>query len=196
MISKNPINFVLHSVKHHASFTIFCQIFFPPCRSYSNAAPGDFAPAKCYLNADTLKEEILNENKSRPGVYRLVNKTNGKSYVGSSRDLRARFKSYYSISSLLRRKTTSAIANALLKYGYSNFKLEILEYCDKSDTIKREQHYINLLKPEYNILKIAGSSLGHKHSEETLAKLRAIALNASEETRKKIGKTKIGNTYR
>ena len=153
-------------------------------------------PAKYYLNADILKEEILNENKSRSGVYRFVNKTNGKSYVGSSRDLRTRFKNYYSVSSLLRRKTTSVISNALLKYGYSNFSLEILEYCDLSETIKREQHYIDLLKPEYNVLKTAGSSLGHKHSEETLAKLSAISSNASEETRKKIGQAQIGNTKR
>jgi hypothetical protein len=29
---------------------------------------------------------------------------------------------------------------ALLKYGYSRFKLEILEYCDPSNVIEREQY--------------------------------------------------------
>jgi group I intron endonuclease len=57
-----------------------------------------------------------------------------------------------------------------LKYGYSNFRLEILEYCDPLSAIKREQYYIDLLKPYYNILKIAGSSLGLQHSEETKEK--------------------------
>ena len=52
------------------------------------------------------------------------------------------------------------INKALLKYGFSNFKLEILEYCDLDNVIEREQYYINLLKPEYNILDTAGSSLG------------------------------------
>lgn len=79
----------------------------------------------------------------------------------------------------------------------------------------REQYYIDTLKPEYNILQLAGSSLGYKHtaesiekmrnrvvseealakwrgpkhSEETKAKLRALNLNrkVSEETRNKIG---------
>lgn len=37
----------------------------------------------------------------------------------------------------------------------------------------REQHYIDLLKPAYNILTIAGSSLGYTHSEETMAKFKA-----------------------
>ena len=65
------------------------------------------------------------------------------------------------------------INKALLKYGYSNFKLEILEYCDPENIVDREQHYLDLLKPEYNVLKDAGSSLGFKHSEESLAKVRA-----------------------
>lgn len=64
------------------------------------------------------------------------------------------------------------ISKALLKYGYSNFKLEILEYCNEDNLRNREQHYLDLLQPEYNILKIAGSSLGFKHNEESLSKLR------------------------
>ena len=64
------------------------------------------------------------------------------------------------------------IYKALLKHGYSNFKLEILEYCAPKECIEREQYYLDSLKPEYNIFKIAGSSLGHKHTEETLAKFK------------------------
>ena len=57
------------------------------------------------------------------------------------------------------------ITKALLKYGYSVFSLEILEYCEALEAISREQYYLDLLKPEYNVLKIAGSSLGYKHPE-------------------------------
>jgi len=53
----------------------------------------------------------------------------------------------------------------------SNFSLEILEYCDESEALKREQYYLDLCEPEYNILKIAGSRLNSKHSEETIAKI-------------------------
>jgi group I intron endonuclease len=51
----------------------------------------------------------------------------------------------------------SMINSALLKYGYSNFTLEILEYCDSSEVVRREQYYLDLFKPEYNILSTAGS---------------------------------------
>lgn len=77
------------------------------------------------------------------------------------------------------------INKALLKYGYSSpwdpwgpwrslrgrFKLEILEYCDLKVLAKRKQYYMELFSPEYNVLITAYSSLGYKHSEETLVKI-------------------------
>jgi group I intron endonuclease len=63
------------------------------------------------------------------------------------------------------------IYRSLVKNGYSNFSLEILEYCEESEAINREQYYLDLCEPEYNILKIAGSGLNSKHSEETIAKI-------------------------
>jgi group I intron endonuclease len=52
-----------------------------------------------------------------------------------------------------------------------NFSLEILEYCEKEKVVSREQYYLDLLKPEYNILKIAGSPAGRQYLEETKAKI-------------------------
>jgi group I intron endonuclease len=72
------------------------------------------------------------------------------------------------------KKCKSAIYSAILKHGISNFKLEILKYCSPAKCIKWEQYYIDLLKPEYNILKTAGSPLGLIHSDETRAKLSAL----------------------
>jgi hypothetical protein len=46
-----------------------------------------------------------------------------------------------------------AINKALLKYGYSQFSLSILEYCD--ELMIKEKYY--LLSPKYNILKEPGS---------------------------------------
>jgi group I intron endonuclease len=67
-----------------------------------------------------------------------------------------------------------SIYKALLKYGYAAFRLEILEYCSADILIKREQFYLDIFKPKYNILRIAGSSLGFKHTEaskELMSKL-------------------------
>jgi len=67
----------------------------------------------------------------------------------------------------------SIIYRAILKYGYSQFSLEILEYCEPENCIAREQYYLNILPRDYNILPNAGSLLGFKHSEQTRAKQSA-----------------------
>ena len=66
----------------------------------------------------------------------------------------------------------SNIYSVIIKNGYEFFKLEILEYCDKKEIHIREQYYIDILKPKYNILKFVGSSLGFKHSEATINTMR------------------------
>jgi hypothetical protein len=133
-------------------------------------------PVAIYLNADTQKLAIIYDNKNKAGIYRWINTLNQKTYVGSSINLSLRFKSYFSISYLEREilKNQSLIYRALLKNGYSNFRLEILEYCDPDLVLEREQYYLNTLNLEYNILKTAGSLKGFKHSEATIEQIRKI----------------------
>lgn len=88
-------------------------------------------------------------------------------------DLRRRFKEYFNVNHLLRNKNL-AICAALAKYGYSQFSLQVLEYSDPSNILKREQYYLDLIKPQYNILKTAGSFVGFKHTEETKNKLAVL----------------------
>ena len=65
-----------------------------------------------------------------------------------------------------------------MRYKVSGFRLEILEYCASAEEcIAREQYYLDLLQPEYNILKTAGSSLGYIHTEEARAKMRICGLS-------------------
>ena len=134
--------------------------------SDSNYNQFNLNPVKVYENANISKFDIISYNKNKSGVYRWVNLLTGKSYIGCSVNLRNRFYDYYNLSHLEKRKKNSIIYSSLLKNGHSNFKLEILEYCDKSIVREKENYYINLLKPEYNILNNAG--LGYTHSEEGL----------------------------
>jgi GIY-YIG catalytic domain len=131
----------------------------------NNCDNAPIIPIITYDNIDTNKCSIIEENKNKSGVYRLVNKINGKSYIGSSISLSNRFSNYYYLSSLTSQvKGSIIIYRALLKYGYKNFNLDILEYCESNMLRKREQYYINIIKPEYNILKIDKNNLGSKHS--------------------------------
>ena len=66
----------------------------------------------------THKQQILNDNKGKAGVYMLKNNTNGKCYIGSSIDLSRRLQEYYSITYLERTttNTNSAICSAQLRW--------------------------------------------------------------------------------
>jgi hypothetical protein len=135
----------------------------------------NIVPIKIYPNADLNKEEIIQDNKNKAGVYQFTNLLTGASYVGSSINLNKRFRQYYNynyISSPARGK--SIIYSSLLSYGYSNFSLTILEYCEIKDTINREDFYINVISPAMNILQVAGNSLGYKHTEDSLSRMSTI----------------------
>jgi hypothetical protein len=61
-------------------------------------------------------------------------------------------------------------SSSISKSDYNSLPITI-KYVNKKQKIvliKREQYYIGLLYPEYNILKTAGSMLGFKHSDKTI----------------------------
>lgn len=130
-------------------------------------------PVKTYKDAGLLKQDILADNKGLSGIYQWVNRLNKKTYVGSGKNLYKRLAIYYNKNSLIKQKRL--IHNALLKYGYENFTLKILEYCQENELMKREQYYLDLYNPKYNILKFAYSPLGRVVGKKTRAKL-ALAI--------------------
>lgn len=117
-------------------------------KEYNNIS---IIPVIRYTNADLHKSIIYQDNIGKSGIYRWINNLNGKSHVGSSISLSYKLNMYYSLYSLREVRGSIIIQRALLKYGYSNFTLDILEYCELDVLIEREEYYINLLKPEYNI---------------------------------------------
>jgi len=151
---------------------------------------------KFYENIFDMKKDILNENKGKSGIYMFTNNITKKIYIGQSSDLSKRFKNYFNLS-YIKSKANLTINRALIKYRYPNFSVSILEYCDKSDLLTREQFYFDKLNPQYNILKklkennplfekthsenskelMGQKALGRKHSENTKLKLSVISGN-------------------
>jgi hypothetical protein len=124
-----------------------------------------------YSNLEEDKAQIFSDNKGKSGIYCFINKINGSLYVGSAVDLRKRLRDYLSKSNLKCQilRSRSIIYRSLLKNGYENFILEILEYCEAEQCVEREDYYRKLLKPDYNICKKAGPSFGGGESEATRA---------------------------
>ena len=71
----------------------------------------------------------MKENKNKSGIYMWENNINGKQYIGSAVNLSERLSNYYSTGYMENKLkiSNSSIYNALLKYGYSNFSIFILE---------------------------------------------------------------------
>lgn len=102
-------------------------------------------------------------------IYQITNKVNNKRYIGSAKNfLNRKNKHLYE----LRKNNHKNIylQNSYNKYGEDKFEFKIIEDVELENLIIREQWWLDNLKPEYNICKIAGSSLGVKRREETKLK--------------------------
>jgi len=186
-------SFISHKYMNHGKFvpiqkcsifnTLFINKTLIPIRIYSTLSNNpsgnnnnDTNYAKNYEYAYVMRKYFFKDNKGKSGIYMLTNKLTNDIYIGQSIDISKRFIKYFSLS-YIKSKDSFIISRVLIKYGYSNFSVTILEYCDKYDLTVREQYYIDKLNPQYNILKIAGSSQGFKHSEETKLKMSAFRGN-------------------
>ena len=147
---------------------------------------------------DSLKDDrvnIIKEQKDKSGIYCLINKINGHSYVGSSINLASRMRNYLNNTFLKSKQNINMpIVKALLKYDQSNFKLQILEYVESQSLTIRETYFIISVMPYYNVLKQGYSSLGYKHTEQTKLLLSELAKNRvhSATTKSLIAKSLTG----
>ena len=97
------------------------------------------------------------------GVYKIINKVNGKFYIGSSKNIYKRWDQH---RNSLRNHChdNEYLQNAWNKYGENNFEFEIIEECDPQVQFEREQYYLNTLKPfddnGYNIVRQISSKYG------------------------------------
>lgn len=107
------------------------------------------------------------------GIY-SISLDDGRCYIGSAVDYRKRWKIHK--HSLKKGNHHSAkLQHAWNKYGEDRFTFRMIENCEVDKLIDREQFWIDSLNPFFNIARIAGSSLGVKHTEETRKKLSKIA---------------------
>lgn len=98
------------------------------------------------------------------GIYQILNLVNGKRYVGSAVNIRARWSSH---RHLLRcgKHHSDHLQSAWNKYGEDSFEFSVIEFCEKSDLVSREQFHIDS-GCDYNKAPIAGSPLGVKWSKK------------------------------
>lgn len=114
----------------------------------------------------------------KTGIYKISNLSNGKSYIGQSRDISTRWKAH--TLALQNDSNESVVRMAFAKYKlrnqvskpgvYGNFKFEIIELCLEEELLEREKYYIETIKPQYNVQLNGvnqhyhiGNTLRHQH---------------------------------
>lgn len=113
------------------------------------------------------------------GVYAIYNQVNGKCYVGHSSSLNIRWLTH---QSQLRRGIhhCQPLQNAWRKYGPDALQFKVLELvpCDRIALYLREQFWIDLIAPAYNVMRIARPGwLGMRHTEEARRKISEFHKN-------------------
>lgn len=115
------------------------------------------------------------------GVYAIKNSINNKIYIGST--CTSFLNRIYNHTLNLNRNThcNKYLQRAWNKYGNDTFIFEILEICtsNKNNTLKKEQKYLDMLHPEYNICKIARSVKGRlmSNANKELVRIRMSGKN-------------------
>ena len=108
-----------------------------------------------FVLSEVKEADILKALTNKAGIYKWTNLVNGKSYVGSSANLRRRIQEYLNHKRSLRElaRGESMVYKALLKYGYINFTLEILETLDISKLTFKDAKLL-LLSPSLSLIYI------------------------------------------
>lgn len=136
------------------------------------------------------------------GVYEIVHLPTGRRYVGSSIDMRARWREHR-VSLLRCTHHSIALQRAWSKYGDNEFCFRPLLICSRETTVFFEQRAIDTLRPEFNCSPTAGSQLGYRHRAETIQKMKAAAVGRpssfkgfrhSAESRRLISENKRGKS--
>lgn len=134
----------------------------------------------------------------KSGIYKILNKINGKAYVGSAVNLNLRWSQHKS-KLKINEHPNKYLQASWNKNGLENFEFVVIEYCDKSILLEREQFWIDNLKVcdrefGYNTRIVASSNIGIKLSEETkkLLSEKNKGKKRTAETKAKMSAWQIG----
>lgn len=107
------------------------------------------------------------------GIYIIYCSHNGRSYVGSSVNVRRRLNGHR--SALNRGDHRNAILQrSWCKYGGCGFTFNVVERVDDvQNLLVREQHWIDVTTDKFNIHPVAGATRGVKRTAETRARISA-----------------------
>ena len=116
------------------------------------------------------------------GIYKITNILTNQVYVGSSIDVKSReYKHFWMLKKNIH--NNDYLQNSYNKYGEENFIFEVLELCDYTDLVDRENHFIDKLKSNehpsgFNLAKV-NEFRRNTYNKEVKIKLSKYNLNVN-----------------
>ena len=92
------------------------------------------------------------------GIYKITNTITGDFYIGSSKDVKRRWREHKCPSSL-KKYPSNPLYQDMQKYGLDKFSFEILEEVEEASLKEKEQQFIEILKPTYNNCNAKGLNI-------------------------------------
>ena len=107
---------------------------------------------KPYLDQTFKRIEI----KEEPGIYKITNINNGKSYIGKSTNVKRRITDHYKGACGISTVSKQLVHDEMAASGLWNWTIEIITYCERDKLNELEKYYIDFFKSNewgFNVTK-------------------------------------------
>lgn len=99
---------------------------------------------------------LFEEFIGKCGIYRILNTRNGKFYIGSTNNAAIRFRAHLNMLKNNKHYNDHMQSSYNKEQNKLVFEFQMLVYSEENILINLEQRFIDIFKPKYNILQIAG----------------------------------------
>jgi group I intron endonuclease len=100
--------------------------------------------------------EYSKDYETLQGIYCIANTVDNRVYIGSTKSFKTRLKEHKKKLNQNLHENRH-LQNFYNKYGKETLSFYIVEVCELSSLLEREQHYLDLGSDLFNIAKIAGA---------------------------------------
>lgn len=125
------------------------------------------------------------------GIYKITNTVTGDFYIGSSKNIKERWKNHKK-PSRWKQYPNNPLYKDMQKYGVDKFELQILAEIEPEQLKETEQQFIEKMHPTYNNRNANGWNIERLKESKRKAKRKYNKSDKGKESKRKYNKTEKG----
>ena len=127
------------------------------------------------------------------GIYKITNTVTGDFYIGSSKDVKKRWREHKCPSSW-KRFPNNQLYKDMQKYGLDKFEFQVIEEVEPDSLKVAEQQFIETLKPTYNSNRANGWDI-ERYKEYKKEYMKEYMKEYNKSDKRKESNRKANNKY-